>query len=287
MCSKSQAAILLLTHHLHLGSLDLSEGITCLNAQHMNSAGPQIENIKPQLLHLCINISCQGRKSTHWIWTRRLHDNLKRWSRDLDHQDWMGTEPFHKKACLFLLGSKPANLWAGWMEQQSARYLHTPHLPPFHPDRESLWCKGMYTSSQKLEDRNKQTISNSSTNYQSDSVELATAQIIWNLGENMRSENCWSYRCKGLLNIYKTFQTLKGKSLVKIQTRARKYRNEPWLHTSSAKLKLKNTWAFKELEKLCACIFAFHDTSKYLSTTNIPFSPSSRTKETENWFHKE
>lgn len=88
----------------------------------------------------------------------------------------------------------------------------------------------MYTSSPKLEDRNKQTISSSSMHYQSDSAELATPQIIWNLGENMRSEKCWSYRCKGLLNIYKTFQMLQGKSLVKIQTRAMKYRSEPWLH---------------------------------------------------------
>lgn len=66
-----------------------------------------------------------------------------------------------------------------------------------------------------------------------------------------------------------------------------KYRSKPWLHISSAKLKVKKVWAFKELEKLCTCIFAFHDTIKSLSTTNIPFSPSSRTKETENWFRKE
>ena len=77
----------------------------------------------------------------------------------------------------------------------------------------------MYTSSQKPKDRNKQTVSNSATNYQSDSGESATPQIIWNLGEKMLSENCWSYKHKALLNVYKTFKMLKGKSLVEeIQT---------------------------------------------------------------------
>lgn len=101
MGSKSRAAILLLMHHLHLGSFCLSEGITCLNAQHMNSAGPHIQNIKPQLLHLCINISCQERGYGQ-------EDCMTILNTDLDHQNSMGTEPFHKKAFLFSLqASKP------------------------------------------------------------------------------------------------------------------------------------------------------------------------------------